>query len=938
MAIIRPPITGDPVQDSWTDQITKALNQGLIGTGSISVTGTGGGGSGEAGQDGASGISAATLYLFRRHTSGSVPPTGVSVDLLYDYQNSTITATDGSGQPFSEWYTAIPDVTDQSGNYVWVTTVNIAQSASDTAPEMISSSLWSTPASLTSPDAYIADPDTGQISVDGELYGYLYRYLDTAYSINPDGDGLVALVSELPSGTTTFYQGLRNSIDTVSSTNPSSFIWERVDLTGGDTTDDADAQYRLNGGRQIDWIFSSTFDVTYTRDGGGVIDLDNLSIPGVPPLPSTPTNVAINHNQPNSFTLSWQFNPADTPFPGLHAFVEEFVGDGWLEIAEVTYRSGEPTTHLQVENVALIEEARMYRVSASNGYNRTSQPASPVTFTPLRPSTPTNLVFTRLSPDLAEFSWDYEANNTILRYFVIEVMEPNETFSTVAIADAADRTATLTGVSTESANFVFRIRAVAASDLSSSSSSPITVTPPVVQPPTDSTVTPIERVGVLTTAGLSWTEPNDPFNILITYTLQFRPVTIPESAWIDVQTVSAGETEADNLPPQQGFVEYRIRGTAINGLSSVFVESGQVFISGGSATDDAIFGSDGDFISTRHYSVNDDDLFIERDAIQRVSGGDIVAVNSAVITNVFVGTAAITITIDRPTGDIGLGLGSTVYLEDDSITNTITSAGPSQTFPTATSFFINLNGAFTEDLVGQRIFARPTANREYRIEGRNGESLEVDWIVQIPPNSVIRNRHYYLNLDNLVPVGVDPRNWFVDRGSVFVEVLSDPAESERMYFDNSPNPDTDLVYTDAPGANATNTRTYDLRFQGGFMFATRDFIRLPMRRTFTFRDSGRVCIRLRFLAADTAHPRINFSAPISLEAYATERIDAIMLSNVTPQGTLWEYATDFEAPPMVFITPAGECTVYFTGKNADEVRIHTTDSNGCDVDVTARGR
>ena len=173
MVVVRPPITGDTVQDSWADQVTRAVN---LGVGGASATAT-------AGAPGADGLNAATLYLFRRHDSITTPPADISIDLEYDYATGVLSEVGGSTtEPFVGWYRTTPTVTQQEGNYVWFITVNIAQAAGNTAPEVIPSSTWSAPTSLTSPDSVFADQSTGVVSVGDIFYGYLYQYLLTFYS------------------------------------------------------------------------------------------------------------------------------------------------------------------------------------------------------------------------------------------------------------------------------------------------------------------------------------------------------------------------------------------------------------------------------------------------------------------------------------------------------------------------------------------------------------------------------------------------------------------------------------------------------------------------------------------------------------------------------------------------------------------------------------
>ena len=100
MSIIRPPFTGNSTLDSWTNQITQALNMGLLLPGVQGQTGGGG----------ASGNTA--IYLYQRTAVNTAPsrPTSVTYDYT-DIENVTITANNG-------WSGEIPDTSDK---YLWIT-------------------------------------------------------------------------------------------------------------------------------------------------------------------------------------------------------------------------------------------------------------------------------------------------------------------------------------------------------------------------------------------------------------------------------------------------------------------------------------------------------------------------------------------------------------------------------------------------------------------------------------------------------------------------------------------------------------------------------------------------------------------------------------------------------------------------------------------------
>ena len=103
MNIIKPPYTGDITLDSWTNQITQAINMGLLLPG---VQGQ----SGVAGSSGPTGNAA--IYLYQRTSVNTAPtrPTVVTYDYT-DIDNVTITANNG-------WTGGIPIA---GGKYLWIT-------------------------------------------------------------------------------------------------------------------------------------------------------------------------------------------------------------------------------------------------------------------------------------------------------------------------------------------------------------------------------------------------------------------------------------------------------------------------------------------------------------------------------------------------------------------------------------------------------------------------------------------------------------------------------------------------------------------------------------------------------------------------------------------------------------------------------------------------
>ena len=134
MTVIKPPITGDAILDSWTQQITRELNSGSGGTGA--------GGTSQA-NVGASGFNTATIYLYARTSSDSAP-SAMNEETTYTYKTGVLVNGDshdgvsnGLG-PNDAWFRDVPS---GAGGYLWVTTVHVADTG---AVETIASGSWST--------------------------------------------------------------------------------------------------------------------------------------------------------------------------------------------------------------------------------------------------------------------------------------------------------------------------------------------------------------------------------------------------------------------------------------------------------------------------------------------------------------------------------------------------------------------------------------------------------------------------------------------------------------------------------------------------------------------------------------------------------------------------------------------------------------------------
>ena len=111
MTLVRPPITGDPQMDSWTDQLTRQINLGILGnTGQTTEIADGGG----QGDPGTNGINAASVYLYQR-TVLNTAPTDFPDDATFTFADGTVVA-DGAGS-LNGWAT---DISEGTGEYIWV--------------------------------------------------------------------------------------------------------------------------------------------------------------------------------------------------------------------------------------------------------------------------------------------------------------------------------------------------------------------------------------------------------------------------------------------------------------------------------------------------------------------------------------------------------------------------------------------------------------------------------------------------------------------------------------------------------------------------------------------------------------------------------------------------------------------------------------------------
>lgn len=113
-----------------------------------------------------------------------------------------------------------------------------------------------------------ADPNTGEIKgPTGNVIAYLYKYLSVKYADSADG-----ALNFSDSPTNRQYYGLRNSDQSVESTNPADYIWKQV--AGGFGTTKF-LWYQTGGGRQVEFFVGTAAPNSYfVAVPSPAIDLD----------------------------------------------------------------------------------------------------------------------------------------------------------------------------------------------------------------------------------------------------------------------------------------------------------------------------------------------------------------------------------------------------------------------------------------------------------------------------------------------------------------------------------------------------------------------------------------------------------------------------------------------------------------------------------------
>ena len=663
-----------------------------------------------------------------------------------------------------------------------------------------------------------------------------------------DGDTIDILNNVAPSE---IFIGLKNDNSETASNTASEYIWEEHDW-GADWI----AMARAAGGHQFEVFTDSelradSLEITSTVD---TFDLDTLTALDYIPVPSALTNVTATMVDFNATIISWEAPAVDADEKGLTFIVEQENDGTWREVATVAY----PAQSYVVNGLANVDTDQFYRITPVNVNGEKGPVSSEVTVAPPDPMTPIEWQFQRETADIGVFTWSMAEDEMVrIKHFVIESRTGTNAFRPVTTLDGTETSFRIYSLQTENVASSWRIKAVSFADKSSGYAPIVMIDVPTVDNITNFSATPVELVGVLTTVELSWSYPIAVNYVSGLVTVQFRPVGA-NAEWRDVIVVHHPETSVEILPPQQGEIEFRIRLTSTAGVHSDWVESGPIFASGGSATDSAIYGADGAFISQNHYSVNADDF-------------------------------------------------------------TFTSAKAADA--------IISGGAYD--------------STEQHVKGDTDSELLIDWIVVVPTNAVNRNRHYYLDVPFVEGMGTAPSNfWNLDDGTIHVEVLTDPATTENFYFDEDGTDDADseFVYRTADGADADDTRSFAAR-AGDFMYATRTYVRLPMRKTFTFREAGSTCVRLRFEAINGGYPVVSTASDseMMLQAFSTEVVETRLVENVTSTGTAITFNKDFEAAPCVFLTPRANTNAYVTSVSSTGCTVHVGTSSQTDVDMTVRG-
>jgi len=334
-------------------------------------------------------------------------------------------------------------------------------------------------------------------------------------------------------------------------------------------------------------------------------------------IPNKPTSLTFIQNSKNEGVLSWDTVENNSLIS--HYIVEESVGDesNYTFESTVSY----PIKQYSRSGLAAEDDVIYFKVKTVSANGFESEYSDTRSFIPGKPNTPFNLAFTRIDKEDGKLTWDYTENFAVIRNFTIEIREAGTTqYTTVGITDGQAREFLINGLSVRSKTFEYRIYAVGNYGVPSNKSQAISVSPSPLVAPTNLSLVALEKLGVVTSVKINWQAPQDSFNQYSTISVQLKHQS--ETEWRDVATVTAEETSVEFQPSRQGVLSFRLRSNSVNGLSSDYSTESSIYISGGSATDSAIYNGDSAFLASKHYSVNTDDKVMDNFGdVDIISGG-----------------------------------------------------------------------------------------------------------------------------------------------------------------------------------------------------------------------------------------------------------------------------------------------------------------------------
>ena len=213
MSIIRPPVSGDSPQDSWANQVTEAINKGLLAPSINAAT--------PAANINLNGISAATIYLYTR-TVTATAPAAVDVDITYDYKNISYSPSPPFGT--ANWQLSPPSTVN--GDYLWVTVVNIS---ANVEKEIIPFASWSTPTIFTvnGSSSFVCEAFIRSATTPGQPSGGSYNFNTTTLTPPTGSPASEVWSSAIPGGTDPVYICTAIAVITGSTGTDNSLAWSQ---------------------------------------------------------------------------------------------------------------------------------------------------------------------------------------------------------------------------------------------------------------------------------------------------------------------------------------------------------------------------------------------------------------------------------------------------------------------------------------------------------------------------------------------------------------------------------------------------------------------------------------------------------------------------------------------------------------------------------------